>query len=471
MMGVIWSDFKRMWAGSLMMVLLIASIISFGLFITLEERALREGSARAADRFDLLIGAAGSETQLVLSLVYLQKSPLPLLDGKYYDEIQNSELVSWAAPVAFGDYYRDMSVIGTTEILITDNDRLKLTKGRLFKEPYEAVAGANSGLNVGDKFTPLHGDTHSHDEVRYEVVGIAPLYDDAWDRAIFVPIESVWRIHGLTHDEHGAHGDDEHEEHADEDNGHSVHDEHEHAAHAADKYYKHTDDEHEAHEDDERSAHNEHEERKVHADDEHDEHATHDNHEHTDDEHAAHEDEATPPISAIIVKPKSISAAYKLREMYRKDLTQALFPAEVLSRLYAILGDVEKILSDIAFGAKILGSIVIVIISTIYSKLRQRQIAVLRAFGASVHRIFFAMWFGFMILVSFGFAFGIGFGFYAAKLAAEKISLEQGFGLLVRLEWGDFGAMGLFLLFLSVVLLIPCAFSYKSPALKCLRES
>jgi putative ABC transport system permease protein len=457
MMGVIWSDFKRMWVGSLMMVLLIASIISFGLFITLEERALREGSVRAADRFDLLIGAAGSETQLVLSLVYLQKSPLPLLDGKYYDEIQNSELVSWAAPVAFGDYYRDMSVIGTTEILITDNERLKLTKGRLFKAPYEAVAGANSGLNVGDKFTPLHGDTHAHDEVRYEVVGIAPLYDDAWDRAVFVPIESVWRIHGLAHDEHDEHEDDEHsvhnehEEYAAHDDGEHAareHDEHEHATH---DNHEHTDDEHAAHEDDEHSAHDEHE------------HATHDEH--------AREDKATPPISAIIVKPKSISAAYKLREMYRKDLTQALFPAEVLSRLYAILGDVEKILSDIAFGAKILGAIVIVIISTIYSKLRQRQIAVLRAFGASVHRIFFAMWFGFMILVSFGFALGIGFGFYAAKLTAEKISLEQGFGLLVRLEWGDFGAMGLFLLFLSVVLLIPCAFSYKSPALKCLRES
>ncbi len=44
-------------------------------------RALRIGSARAAGPFDLVIGAPGSETQLVLSSMFLQAAPLSLMPG------------------------------------------------------------------------------------------------------------------------------------------------------------------------------------------------------------------------------------------------------------------------------------------------------------------------------------------------------------------------------------------------------
>ncbi|MDR0666149.1 MAG: FtsX-like permease family protein [Campylobacteraceae bacterium] len=407
MTGVIWSDFKRMWTGSLMIVLLIATVSGFGLFITLEERSLREGSAKAAQRFDLIVGAAGSETQLVLSLVYLQKSPLPLLDGKYYQEILENSLTDWAAPTAFGDYYKGFSIIGTTDILVTDNNRLNLTSGRAFKKPYEAVAGVDTKLAVGDIFTPLHGEGHhAHDEVKYEVVGIAPFYENAWDRAIFVPIESVWHIHGL----------DEHEKH-----------------------------------------------------DEHEEHSGHEEHEENEEEH--YHDHIMPPISAVVVKPKTISAAYELRSMYKKDLTQAVFPAEVLTKLYAILGNVSKILSDIAIAGGVFGTVVIVAVLILYLKLRQKQIASLRAFGANANRIFLMIWLGFTTLAFAGCAVGVTAAFFAAKFAADKLSAEQGFKLTIWLGWGDFGAIALFLAALSALLLIPCALIYRYAAAENLRNS
>ncbi|MDR0762749.1 MAG: FtsX-like permease family protein [Campylobacteraceae bacterium] len=408
MIGLIWNDFKRMWAGSLVIVLLIASVGGFWLFITLTSESLREGSAKAAQRFDLIVGAAGSETQLVLSLVYLQKSPLPLLDGKYYHEISKSNLTDWAAPTAFGDYYKGFSIIGTTDTLVTDNNHLNLTSGRVFKEPYEAVAGINTGLSIGDTFTPLHGEGHhAHDEIKYKVVGIAPFYESAWDRAIFVPIESVWHIHGL----------DEHDE---------------------DEYSKHDDEKH-------------------------------DEHEHDEEEH--YHDHASPPISAIVIKPKTIPAAYELRSKYKKDLTQAVFPAEVLSRLYAILGDVSKILSDIAFAGGVLSTVVITAVSILYIKLRRRQIASLRAFGANANRIFLMIWLGFTTLVCTGCAIGIAAAFFAAKITAAKLSAEQGFKLIVWLGWSDFGVMALFLAVLSILLLIPCALIYRYSAAECLRNS
>ncbi|MDR1614044.1 MAG: hypothetical protein LBS26_00540, partial [Campylobacteraceae bacterium] len=346
MIELVFVDIKRMWLGALAIILLSAGVICFGLFITLQERALREGSAKAAERFDLIVGAAGSEIQLVLSTVYLNSSPLPLLEGRYYHEILENNLTDWAAPIAFGDYYFDLPIIGTNAALITNNNQDRLEKGRMFSGGFEAVAGVDSGLYTGKKFTPLHGkaeefDSHLHEhiEIEYEVVGIAPRYNNAWDKAIFVPIESVWETHGLLHEEH----EDEHE-----------------------------------------------------------------------DMHTLGSGEI-PPISAVVVKPKSIAGAYELRSMYRKDLTQAVFPAEILTKLYATLGDISRILTKINLGAQILAIFIITAISLIYLKLKQQQIALLRALGISFYRIFFLIWSGFILLISTGVILGSALGFLGAK--------------------------------------------------------
>ncbi|MGO7203710.1 ABC transporter permease, partial [Rhizobium ruizarguesonis] len=82
MIRFILSDLRRLWAGSLVVVLLVALATALGVSVVLQERALRLGSARAADKFDLVIVAGGSETQLVLSSVFLQPSPLPLMPGE-----------------------------------------------------------------------------------------------------------------------------------------------------------------------------------------------------------------------------------------------------------------------------------------------------------------------------------------------------------------------------------------------------
>ncbi|MDR0580140.1 MAG: ABC transporter permease [Campylobacteraceae bacterium] len=408
MIELIWIDIKRMWLGALVIVLLSAGVVGFGLFITLEERALRESSAKAAERFDLLVGAAGSETQLVLSTVYLHSSPLPLLDGKHYLDILNNPLTFWAAPIAFGDYYLNLPIIGTNTILITNNNQSKLEKGRMFSSGFEAVAGADSGLLIGEKFIPIHGktgefDSHLHDEIEYEIVGIAPRYNDAWDRAVFVPIETVWMVHDLLH---------KHDKHE--------HDEHEHGEH---------------------------------------------------DEHEIKEHDEIPPISAVIVKPKSISGAYELRNIYKKDLTQAVFPAEVLTRLYTTLGDISGILTKISLYAQMLAVFIITAVSILYLKLKQRQIALLRAIGANFYRIFFLVWSGFISLVFTGIAFGCALGLIGAKFVSDKLSLTQGFHIEVLMKAYDFSSMIIFFVALSVVLLISCAISYNYCAADILRKS
>src|SRR4028118_271813 len=95
-------------------VALIAVAVALGAGLTAQERALRQGSARAAERFDLVLGAPGSAGALVLAAVYLQPTDLPLLSGGVFAEVAADPEVDLAAPIAFGDSVDGAPVVGTT---------------------------------------------------------------------------------------------------------------------------------------------------------------------------------------------------------------------------------------------------------------------------------------------------------------------------------------------------------------------
>ena len=138
MIRFVLADLRRLWAASLVIVLLVALATALGVAVTLQERALRLGSARAADKFDLIVGAPGSETQLVLSSVFLQPAALPLMPGDVLTKLIANPRVAWAAPIGFGD---------------TDKAR-KLLKEALAQDPGGLDANYFYGdflLDQGDK--------------------------------------------------------------------------------------------------------------------------------------------------------------------------------------------------------------------------------------------------------------------------------------------------------------------------------
>src|SRR4028118_1032682 len=83
-------------------VALIAVAVALGAGLTAQERALRQGSARAAEPFDLVLGAPGSEISLVLAAVYLQPTDLPLLSGEIFAEGVADPEGALAAPAGLG---------------------------------------------------------------------------------------------------------------------------------------------------------------------------------------------------------------------------------------------------------------------------------------------------------------------------------------------------------------------------------
>ena len=191
------------WRTALAMALLVALATALGTGVGALERGLRRAAAQAADAFDLVIGAPGSATQLVLTSVYLQPDTVPLMDGAIMARVMAEPEAVWASPIGFGDQWRGHPVVGVTAAFVTQGGRRAPSEGRIFAAEEEAVIGAAVPLPLGGKITPQHGRVelpdggHVHTEVAYAVVGRLPATGTPWDAAIMVPIESVWEIHGL----------------------------------------------------------------------------------------------------------------------------------------------------------------------------------------------------------------------------------------------------------------------------------
>ena len=188
-------------------VLLVAAGVSLAVALVSQERALRIGSARAADRFDLIVAAPGSQTDTLLTSVFLRPGAPRLLSPEVTARLLNDRQAGFVAPLAFGDSHRGAPIVGTTAALIAHLSD-GLAEGRVFQTRTEAVVGAASPLRLDASFRPTHGTHHHGDEdedaadeqahgVMLTVVGRMKPTGSPWDRAIAVPVELVWSLHAL----------------------------------------------------------------------------------------------------------------------------------------------------------------------------------------------------------------------------------------------------------------------------------
>ncbi|WP_028710291.1 FtsX-like permease family protein [Paracoccus pantotrophus] len=428
------ADLKRLWAGSVVIVLLVALAVALGVGVTLQERALRLGSARAAEKFDVIVGAPGSETQLVLSAVFLQPAALPLMPGEVLAELNDDPRVEWAAPVGFGDFHAGYPIVGTTTTLI-EGTAGGFSRGGMFRTEGEAVVGSAVPLQPGETIVPTHGQVeqggHEHEGVRYRVSGRLNPTGTPWDRAILVPIQAVWHVHGMGlapgHDEHD-HGHGHEDEHAG----------HDHAGHDA------------AHGNDEAHGH-----RGLDADAPLDE-----------DWHRG----ALPGLPAVLVKPRTIADAYRLRQDYRADgRTLAVFPGEVLTSLYATLGDARQVLAVIASGTQLLVAAALLMVTVIHVGQRRRQIGALRAFGAPRSAVFGIVWLELSMLAGLGILLGYGGGYLAASLLSRAFAMQRGFSLPVGFTPEDGATLAILVAAAALLAALPAWLAYRQPPAAALR--
>ena len=197
---LVFAELKRNPLGCAAIVALIAVAVALGVAVTAQERALRQASARAADRFDLIVGAPGSPTQLVLTTVYLQPAALELLPPDILTHLAQQPGVTAVAPIAVTDSHRGYTIVGTTAAFAGAGG---VDEGRMFARVHEAVIGSAVQLPLGQSILPAHGspaenvlETHAHD-FALAIVGRLRATGTPWDHAIMVPIEATWAMHEL----------------------------------------------------------------------------------------------------------------------------------------------------------------------------------------------------------------------------------------------------------------------------------
>lgn len=181
--------------------------------------------ARDARGIDLVLGAKGSPVQLVLSSVYHADVPTGNIPKAEADRWATDPRVARAVPLSLGDSYRGFRIVGTTpDYAAIYNARL--TQGRFWEAPMEAVVGAavarDARLAPDSRFDGAHGlvgGSHEHEGRPYRVVGVLQATGTVIDRLILTSLDSVWALHDEEVHEHEA-GDHPAEEHADHDDAH-----------------------------------------------------------------------------------------------------------------------------------------------------------------------------------------------------------------------------------------------------------
>ena len=397
------SDLRRSRGGVAAVVSLIAIAVALGVAVSAQERALRLAGNAAADPFELVIGAPGSPTQLLLSAVYLQPGSVGLVDGRIVNDLLERDSVRLAAPIGFGDSYQGRPIVGTTTAFATLAGERPLAEGRLFASIGEAVVGSRVPLAVGDRFVPTHGLIDAagdeHDHVEYAVVGRMTEWNGPWDQAILVPIESVWYIHGL-----GA--------------GHEIGPEFPDGPLGPPWL------------------------------------AT-----------------VVPGVPAIAVSPRTVRDAYLLRSEFRsRPDTTALFPAEVLLELYALLGDARRVLSVVAVATQLL--VIAAVLLAVFAELdrKTRSLGVLRALGAPRGYVFSAVWISVVLMVGAGALLGLAGGQLLARALSAVIAARTALVLRPSLAAGEVRLVAAIVGAGMLLAVLPAVRVYRRPVSALLRD-
>lgn len=411
---IAWASLRRNSFTGVLFLMIVALAVALGIAISAQERALRVGSARAADKFDLIVSAPGSHNDVLFSTVYLDPSAVELLDPAITRLLFDEPEADFVAPIGFGDAIDNNPVVGTIAPFV-EHLSGGLAEGRLFETVNEAVVGALSPHTVGDELEVSHGHGGATgtdadaaadaieageavpgsdgDHPHITIVGRMQPTGTPWDRAIVVPIEYNWLAHGLG-------------------TGHLPEDKH---------------------------------------------------------IGAPFDPDALPGLPAVVVKPKDVAAAYGLRAAYRTPQSTAFFPAEVLVGLYALLGDATAIMSGLTLAAQAL--VVAAILAGVVAilDLQRQRFAVLRALGASPLFIFATVWIYVAAIVVTGALAGLVLGWGAAAVVSDLLAQSTGVAMRAEIGTRELSLVGTLVGLGLILALVPALIIYRRPVVDALR--
>ena len=357
------------WVKILLIVLSIVISSSVALLAYNIAEQVKEGIVNTAAYYDVIVGPAGSSTQLAMNTMFFTDKPLGTIPYDNVTKLLADDRVSTAVPFAMGDSYNSAKIVGTKPDFLEGKE---LADGTMFEETFDAVVGSSVaktyGLEIGDKLVTSHGisDTgEKHEATPLTVTGILEPTKTSYDNVVFTDIETVWEVH-----EHGEHEEDhEAAEEADADNttdntlGISSDSADSSSSEAASIVPGHT----------VISSGDENEQSEDHGDE-------------TEEEHEEHVEEGT--VCAILVKTNGFASYYSLTEEYAKDSSLLVInPSTVLREVLDNVDLSRQIVYILCIIILIMNIFVISTITLLNMYDSQKEIALMRLIGVSTAKV------------------------------------------------------------------------------------
>ncbi|GEM_PF-232357 len=211
--SIAWKSVKQRRLASMLTALSVALGVMLMVVVIVISGAVDSVFNQRTIAYDLIVGAKGSDLQLVLSSVFRIQPPIANLPLMYLQQLKDDPRIETAIPLAFGDFTKPedgaFPIVGTTNEYFLN----EYTPGKMYEvenQPgtrqlnghYDAVIGSQVAYEnkwrVGDKFSIVHGSADSetmHDEL-FEVVSVLRQTGTPNDRSVFLNLEAVYTLEG-----------------------------------------------------------------------------------------------------------------------------------------------------------------------------------------------------------------------------------------------------------------------------------
>lgn len=368
---------RYFWARSVPNLLSAASVaVAVSLWVAAHALVggAKNGLLQPSGAQELVVGAKGSSTQLVLSALFYLDAPPGNISYRVYRRLAADPRAAMAVPISLGDSFRGFRIVGTTHDFFrlrahsarSQTGLIEAPSGRLFEREFETVIGASvakeAGLRIGSSFSGIHGLTGSldvdegdirHQQGRYTVVGILRPTGSPIDRGIFTSLGTVWKVHGLR------------------------------ASNA---------------------------------------------------EEPSDQEALALQVTAVLVRARSFMDLMWLRSLLQgSPETQAVIPATVIGRLFEIFGVGEQVLRAIAVMVVAVGAIAIMISLFGATAERRHEIATMRALGARPQTIAILTLLESAMNAASGAVLGLLGGYGSAWLTSVWLTRSVGFSIPISL--------------------------------------
>ncbi len=202
---------KNMAIKKVQIILIVLSIvISAGIGVLALNVATQvdEGITKNAGYYSVIVGPAGSHTQLAMNSMYFTDSPVGTVPYSVVTSLQQDSHVASVVPFAMADNYSGYGVVGTSPAFLESK---AMAEGEMFEPAgaMQAVVGSNiakyNSLEIGDVIYTSHSasETDLHTQ-GLMVVGILEKSHSSYDNIVFTQIKTLWDMH-----DHGDHEDEE----------------------------------------------------------------------------------------------------------------------------------------------------------------------------------------------------------------------------------------------------------------------